>query len=667
MIQAVDPFRSLSDRWGCEEFRQWNRSARAPRLRGFEQFAPAEIVIPEGRYEGQRLRYDRQPFVRLLYREFDSGRWNRFATTGCVQSGKSLNCFVTPIVRHLFELNESVICGLPTMDIAGDKWREEILPIIERTRYRHLLPDRGIGSRGGKFESITFRNGPTLKFMTGHGGDEKRSSFTARVVVVTEADKMDEASESSREADPVSQLEARTFSWDEFQRLIYLECTTSIKSGRIWQEYQKGSASRIYCGCPYGKHWIHPGRECLLGWQEASDEIEAFEKAFFACPECGAVWTEADRLRMNLGSKLVHRGQEIDGDGEIHGDLPRTQTLGFRWDAFNNLFWSTGTIGLREWRAAGNLNDSENAERELRQFWWALPALPPSYEEHPLDETGLAQRIKRALPRGVAPPWTDLITVGVDLGKYLAHWVAIAWRLDGTAHVVDYGRFDIPSEQLGVENGIHNALSEFADTIKAGWQVDGKGVTPASQVWVDARYFGKAVYPFVAKQGRPGEPWRASLGYGAAEERFKTYSPPKSISKNVQFIGDAYHIAWLQSDTIHQAVAETNADEWKSFLHARLRVPKDAPGAMTLFSASPKEHLSFFKHLTAESETREWVPEKGFVKKFVRHRKSNHWLDAGYLACVAAHWKGVRVIGAPGPQHQPQTARGGWFANAKRA
>jgi transposase InsO family protein len=66
---------------------------------------------------------------------------------------------VIPILYHLFELEETVICGLPDMDMASDKWRENLLPAIQSSRYRELLPKSGGGSRGGKVESIQFGNG----------------------------------------------------------------------------------------------------------------------------------------------------------------------------------------------------------------------------------------------------------------------------------------------------------------------------------------------------------------------------------------------------------------------------------------------------------------------------------------------------------------------------
>lgn len=656
-LSARDAATPLGCRAVHQELSYFRRAAIAPELRTMRRFATEEIVIPEGRFEGQKLRIERQPYVGLLFDEIDSGRWHRFAFTGCVQSGKTLNASDVPVCYHLFERRETVVFGIPSMDMAGDKWRLELLPVIQRTAYRNLIPDHGLGSRGGQFESITFKNGATLKFISGGGGDEKRSGFTTRVLVITEADKLDETSESSREADKVTQLEARTLSHDWGQSLTYMECTTSIEEGRIWQEYQKGSASRIMCPCPGCNAWVHPTRDCLQGWQNAADEIEAQALATWVCPEpgCGRTWTAAERVQMNLAARLLHKGQTIDAEGNVGGDLPRTKTLGFRWDAFNNLFWSAGRIAVQEWRGPRS-SDAENAERELRQFWWALPALPPGYDEHPMTQTGLLEHVAAKRPRGVAPAWTDVITVGVDLGKFLAHWTAVAWKMGGTCHVVDYGRFEIPSDQLGVETAIYNALLQFADTIKAGWPVENAGLLPAQQVWVDARYQGKAVYAFIAKQ--TGGVWRASLGYGAREEKFRTYRAPKKISANVRFVGDGYHIAWL--DDVRQQVAETNADRWKSFLHGRLTTPPDAPGTMTIFAAMPTEHLSFIKHLTSEKETREFVVDKGFITKW-KGKGPNHWLDATSLCGPAAHWCGVRVLGGPGPTHTPVARASTWF------
>lgn len=91
------------------------------------QFAESEIIIPDGPLRGRQFRCDRQPYTGLWFQAVDSGHWNRYVATGPTQSGKTLSCFIIPLLYHLFEMEETVICGLPDMDMAGDKWREDIL------------------------------------------------------------------------------------------------------------------------------------------------------------------------------------------------------------------------------------------------------------------------------------------------------------------------------------------------------------------------------------------------------------------------------------------------------------------------------------------------------------------------------------------------------------
>jgi phage terminase large subunit GpA-like protein len=352
------------------------QNIRTPRLRTMREFAEQEIVVPTGPYAGLRFSCARQPFSRLLFDAIDSGRWRRVATTGPSQSGKTLQAFVTPTIYHLFEIQETVIIGLPSLDIAGDKWSEDILPAIQASRYRDYLPRSGTGSRGGKsnMSSVRFTNGVTLRFMSGGGDDKSRSAYTSRVLVTTETDGLDESSEGSREADKVAQLEARTQAFGDRAR-IYHECTVSLETGRIWQEITRGTDSRIACRCPHCRHYVTPEREHLIGWQDAQDEIDASEKGQLVCPECGAPWSEAERVAANHDCLLVHKGQEITPDGTVTGQPPRTETLGFRWNAANNLLVKTSAVAKKEWRSARSA-DEDNADKEMNQFWWAKPYKP---------------------------------------------------------------------------------------------------------------------------------------------------------------------------------------------------------------------------------------------------------------------------------------------------
>lgn len=636
---------AILSRGAHQELSAFLLGCRAQVVRPLGQFSTEEIVIPEGKFEGQHFRYEVQPWTRLFHEAVDSGPWTRVALTGCVQGGKSLLGFGIPTVRHLFEFGEPVVFGAPTIALGKSKYLKEVLPIIlKRKRFRELLPVEGAGSRGGIPDEIVYRNGGRLKFMGAGGDDSAKSSYTARVLVATEIDKMDTAGEVSREASPIRQMEARLASYDEEERRVYLECTVSIAEGAIWQELTQGTNSRILCQCPYCRRWSTPERAQLWGHQEAETIAEAREEACWICPDCGALWDDADRVRMNFGARLVHEGQTIDPEGRVEGQPKPTDTLGFRFNAFNNLFWRTSTLAAAEWRAR-QAEDEDEAEKEARQFRWVIPYAPPIVDTTPLDPVKLRKRVHRGLPRGLVPDDCEYLTLGLDVGKWVGWWFAAAWRPGPRAHVPEYGTIEVPSHDLPVEAAILAALRDFRDRIEGtGFLLPDGGARIPDQIWVDCRYQPDAVKGFCRESG---DRWRPCQGFGTADRHGGQYHQPREIKGAVVWIGQQYHLEWDPEAAVH--VVKINADAWKSALHERLSLPIDRGegvlpvGAMTLYdSADANEHQSLVKHLTSEKQTEEIVPGRGRVVRWVHVRGRNHWLDTGYLATAAAHFCGVR-------------------------
>jgi phage terminase large subunit GpA-like protein len=626
--------------------------ARPRKLRGMRSFAEQEIIIPDGPFVGRRFRCARQPYTGLWFDAVDSGRWSRCVATGPTQSGKTLSCFVIPLLYHLFEVGETVICGLPDMDMAADKWREDILPAIEQSRFRDLLPSRGGGSRGGRVESLQFSNGATLKFMSGGGSDKSRAGFTSRVVVITETDGMDQPGSTSRESDKITQLEARTRAYGSRKR-IYMECTVSTEQGRTWQEYQNGTRSRIVLPCPHCRRWVTPEREHLSGWQGAESQAAARTSGAFSCPDCGEFWSSEERASANLQARLLHGDQSIDVQGNVCGTPPACDTLGFRWSAVNNLFTQPGDLAADEWRAARS-SDEENADREMRQFIWCVPAAATKWEESCLDAHELAGRMTD-LARGVVPLTAQKLTAAVDLGKYLAHWIVVAWSPGAIGHIVDYGRLEVPSQDLGVEKAILLALREFRDTALKGWpsgNAAGAKIVP-HQVWIDAGYMAPVVYAFCRETP---ERFFPVVGRGAAQQHRQWYNRPTRTGSTVKHVGEGFHFNWLPAERLH--LGEVDADYWKTWAQQRLTTPLGSPGAMSLFQAAPEEHLALAKHLSAERKMEEFVAGKGVVVKWERLRRQNHWFDALYNACAAASFSGVRLVDETPKEPRPRpTAR----------
>ena len=601
------------------------------------QFAEEEIIVPTGPFEGLKFKCDRQPASGVFFDLVQSNHWNRIFATGPSQAGKSLMAFIIPTLYHLFEVKETVICALPQMKMAHDKWTRDLLPVISLTRYKSLLPTSGQGSRGGEFDSITFTNGVTLKFMSGGGDDKNRASFTSRVVVITEVDGMGAAGGASEETDKIGQIEARTNSFGSNRR-IYGECTLTTKEGRTYREINKrGSATRLLVECCRCGHYVSPDRSELVGWQGAENEIEAFERSAFACPDCGEHWSQDERREMHRNLRVIHKGQEIRDGREIIGDPTPTKTLGFRFNAFNNLLVTAGDVGQEEFNAARD-PDGDNAERKMTQFFWALPFVGDKTEDVPLDALVIGSRTN-PFERGKIPSGTSWITCGVDVGKWWVHWSAIAWFVDGTSQVIAYGQIAVETATLGEEIAIQKALRAFRDLEKTGWQNPDGTRRRADRVVVDSGYKTNIVYQFVLESGQ-GRYW-AGDGRGQSSRKAAAYQHPKQITTQTPIIGDQYHVS-IQPGGI--ALLAMNADHWKGYLHRRFATPPGQRGAMMLHDTPDRHgHLDFAKQITAEKFTESFIQGKGLDKKWVKTHRKNHQLDACYYACVAGHLTGVRL------------------------
>ena len=624
------------------------------------EFAEQEIVLPPtGPYRNLKFRCDRQPYAGLFFDEIDRGGWGVINATGPSQSGKTLTCTIIPLLYHLFERQETVIFGLPDKDMANDKWTKDILPVLMRTRYRELLPERGEGSRGGKVvDSIEFRNGATLKFMSAGGDDKERSHFTARVLVITELNAFGKSGESSEESTKYEQLRARVLAFDD-QAIIYQECTETIETGLVHVHYQLGTASRIVSPCPHCGHFVAPDREQLIGWQDAIDEYTARERAVFICPreECGHIITDDERRQMLSQARLVHRDQEILPDGTIVGDAPRTSTLGFRWGGFDNLLRKTGSLAVEEWKGARDPN-KEAAERKLCQFQWGRPYKSDSEEAVLLRANEITARLGK-WSRGVVPRETIALTTGIDLHKRFGQWMTIAWLHQFGGHIVDYGDFPIAGDRFGPDQAIESALrTEQKGFLSTGWVVEDTGRQRCADLHlIDIGYFQDAVFRFLHSLPDELRPhYRAAKCYGAGKFRAERYTKPKSKSNTVLAIGEMFHLADYASDGV--VVFEMSADYWKSFFHNRLATAlvnnAGTPGAISLFSASPRVHDELADHLTAERKFYEFVEGDGYIERWERVRRKNHLLDCASMATAGANWCGLRFTPpAPPPREEP--------------
>jgi len=567
--------------------------------------------------------------------------------------------FVIPTCYTLFELRETVFVGIPDMRLAGEKWEVDFLPTIQAS-FPDMLPTTGAGSKGGAIkDAVTFKNGCRLKFMSAGQGDAGLAGPTTRNLVMTEVDKYDTASEISREADPIRQMEARTNAFRDFGRRILMECTVSIPTGRIWQEITQGTDSRLYHPCPLCGVWSAWEREHLSGWRDCPDEFAARDAAGWTCPACSGVFGEPERRSMLGRTVLVHRGQEVTADGAAVGPEPRTETFGLRWSAFDNPFVSTGRLGQDEWNAAKAVN-RDSAERAARQFVWAIPYEPPDLDLTHLEAGTVAQR-QHATKHGIVPADCLGVAVGVDTGKAELHWSAHAILTDGSDVVIDYGKQTVDHKLYGVTNALIRSLGELAKFWQNGWHGESGQAWVPLQVWVDSGWAAHqmGVYAFCKSinQGttRKQVIWRPTKGYGGSlkygDGAGMVYTPPRLITQTVTYIGKGMHTNYMAKQDV--TLMHVSADLWKAEFQARLQMPVTEPGSIRIYSTPQPDidHADWASHVTAERQVQAMRNGVPVGIKWEKMRE-NHWLDAGYLATAAGEF--IRATITTAAQAKPR-------------
>ena len=343
---------------------------------------------------------------------------------------------------------------------------------------------------------------------------------------------------------------------------------------------------------------------------------------------------------MNQNAVLLHLGQKMV-DGEIVGDVPDVDALGFRYNAFNNLFLNAAEYGASEWLASQLEHESElwiNAEKTICQQQWAIGFVPPNIARSRLSLQAVKQRKSKLVDR-IVPRNCIYLVPGVDVGKYKCWYVTLAFCDDGTAHVVAHGAVDtslkfgekIPKEHEAI--AIARTLDEINDMCQTGWAIDGGGIKSADLVLTDCGWRPDAVFAAISKRDKAR--FKAVRGRGKTvwheSDPTADYVAPSRLTQVVrEFYGDApmhreYVRRWGQDKIV------VDADYAKTQVQDCFRIQKGMPGSITLPNVVPQVVNTLAKHVCAELKD----ADGNWVK-----RGANHLLDSmGYA------WMGGLLMG----------------------
>lgn len=637
------------------------KPAAVGRRRTMRQWSEEEIVLPPGGPRaGERFRIDSQPFTGLLLDEIDSGRWNVIAITGPSQSSKTLCGNVIPTVHAVAELEENIVYGVPEGDMADDKWKTDIVPILEASpRLRHLLPTKGSGSKGGKVsDRIDLPNGVRIKIMTSGSSDQGKAGFTARLIRITEAAGFSVGASTSSESDPLRQFKARQRSFQRELRQLIVEGTVTIPTDLPWrlrgtEASVISSLSQLVTPCPYCGAAISPEREHFKGWEQARTEVEAMELAAFYCPACDHPLTEEDRIKANQSIRIVHYGQTINHHFEVVGELPPTSTLWFRWSQWHNLLLPSAEHAAEEWEKAQMKEGSrerESKEKELCQFVWNIPYDPPMVQFFPLTDDDVAGAVLETCRRAEVPEGITAMTAAADVRGTQLHYTVLGFKANGSAHAVDFGVIPIDRHKYGDRRGILVALRFWkTEVIRRGYLGRDRRRYHPMTIWVDAGWKTEVIRRFVKECQAEGDSrWYLSFGRGQSQPRGEgSYLHPSKISADKPFIGDQFYVSRNRKYAMYYVFM--NADVWKTNVHEAFSVPPDEPGALSLWDPVTEDERrlqrTYAQHIVAEKASELIVPGRGPVIVWDNSTgRHNHFLDTTYMALAGGYYVGVRVL-----------------------
>lgn len=285
---------------------------------------------------------------------------------------------------------------------------------------------------------------------------------------------------------------------------------------------------------------------------------------------------------------------------------------------------------------------------------WGEDAVATEIDNDPPEEVGpqgsgltwhtVAGRLS-GLDRGQVPANASCVTAAIDLGKYLCHWVVIAWWKGAGGTVIDYGRAEVAGTDRAMDNEasepmIYRALLQWRDEIITKQYVDAAGsLRKVDAVFVDSGTFTDAAYQFVRDVA--GAPFYCSKGIGKYRD--------KTVETDKIKPGNHFHAAYQEAQALW--LYEMDTDYWKQFIHERFLTPTFDEqnflrrGALSLFvQPNDRKHTSYAQHIVAEELVSEFKEGKGVKTYWNKVSENNHWLDATYMAAAAASARGIYLL-----------------------
>lgn len=364
------------------------------------------------------------------------------------------------------------MCVYPSDDLAERTVESKLDPMIKSCK---ILAAK---YRINDSKKLALKFTDMVVYLTGANSPADLASTNIRYLFMDEVDKFPGA--SKKEADPVSLAKERTKTF--FNRKIFMASTPTLKTGHIWKAKEAADVEKHYfVPCPHCGAFIEL-KFAQIKWpskENVPESADRAEMATYVCQECGCVITDQDKGKMLATGRWKPVRQKTQ----------HPKSVAFWMNTLYSPFTRFSDIAREFMRS----KDDPELLHNFANSWLAEP-----WEDTKLKTNAeMVMERQTETPEWTLPPWTKLVTGGIDVQENCLYWTIRAWGDYMTSQNISHGQAlsmgeveRIMNTELTMPNGekvmVNLALMDSGDqtedvyefcALNSDWALPCKGTT----------------------------------------------------------------------------------------------------------------------------------------------------------------------------------------------
>ncbi len=307
------------------------------------------------------------------------------------------------------------MCVYPSDDLAERTVESKLDPMIKSCKVlaaKYRINDS---------KKLALKFTDMVVYLTGANSPADLASTNIRNLFMDEVDKFPGA--SKKEADPVSLAKERTKTF--FNRKIFMASTPTLKTGHIWKAKEAADVEKHYfVPCPHCGAFIEL-KFAQIKWpskEDVPENADRAEMATYVCQECGCVITDQDKGKMLAAGRWKPVRQKTQ----------HPKSVAFWMNTLYSPFTRFSDIAREFMRS----KDDPELLHNFANSWLAEP-----WEDTKLKTNAeMVMERQTETPEWTLPPWTKLVTGGIDVQENCLYWTIRAWGDYMTSQNISHGQ-----------------------------------------------------------------------------------------------------------------------------------------------------------------------------------------------------------------------------------